>query len=578
MLYIVPKPKSLKIKDEKIKISTVNVVSECPEILRFTESINDKNGDTVLKFVKTSELSGEQYRIVISESGIEVRYGETVGAYRAFTTLKQILSQKDENLCVNCLDIYDCPDIANRGYMLDISRGKIPSIDYLKELVVILSDLKYNQLQLYMESLVYEYKNFPEYWKDTEPLTREEIKELNEYCKQHYIALVPNQNGFGHMGAWLSHDELSHLAITKEGKPSQTLNPLLSESLELLDKIYDGYFDSFSSDIVNIGMDEPFELGMSETKEECEKYGIGKVYTDYLNKVVNLISDKYGKTSMFWDDIVFKHPKQLDNIPKSAIVMEWGYEGEQHFDRNCQRLKDRGLRFYVCPGTSMWGSFTGRTNNAILNISNAAECGKYYNAEGFLLTEWGDGGHPQFASTTYYPLVFGGYVSWNAGDHNTEIAYEERRNAIEDCKKFLDDYIYHTKKGSLSDIVYRMGNFYLLENKLIFNNTELVVALRNKGKVQVTDSEKKAYVRVAQYMEVLKAELNDVEADETAVREIKSNCDMVIIFAKIMSEAYGDMKDEAMKMCDEFSKLWDLKNHKAGKEIFINFTKKIISE
>ena len=296
-----------------------------------------------------------------------------------------------------------------------------------------------------------------------------EIKELNKYCMEHYIALVPNQNGFGHMGAWLSHSELSHLAITKDGKPSPTLNPLLPESLELLDKIYDGYFDSFSSDIVNIGMDEPFELGMSETKEECEKYGIGKVYTDYLNKVVNLISDKYGKTSMFWDDIVFKHPKQLDNIPKSAIVMEWG-----------------------------------------------------------------DGGHPQFVSTTYYPLVFGGYLSWNAGDHNTEIAYEERRNAIEDCKKFLDDYIYHTKKGSLSDIVYRMGNFYLLENKLIFNNTELVVALRNKGKVSVTDSEKKAYIRVAEYMEALKTELMNVEADEIAVREIKANCDMVIIFAKNM--------------------------------------------
>ena len=69
-------------------------------------------------------------------------------------------------------------------------------------------------------------------------------------------------------------------------------------------------------------MDEPFELGLNETKEACEKHGVGKVYTDYLNKICELVSKKYNKTPMFWDDIVFKHPEQLENIPKKVIVME----------------------------------------------------------------------------------------------------------------------------------------------------------------------------------------------------------------------------------------------------------------
>ena len=41
---------------------------------------------------------------------------------------------------------------------------------------------------------------------------------------------------------WLEKEELSHLAITgKDGKPSRTLNPLKEETLEFMDKIYDGY-------------------------------------------------------------------------------------------------------------------------------------------------------------------------------------------------------------------------------------------------------------------------------------------------------------------------------------------------
>ena len=42
----------------------------------------------------------------------------------------------------------------NRGYMLDISRGRILDLSHIKTMVDILSDLKYNQLQLYIESRV----------------------------------------------------------------------------------------------------------------------------------------------------------------------------------------------------------------------------------------------------------------------------------------------------------------------------------------------------------------------------------------------------------------------------------------
>ncbi len=563
-MFIIPYPQKMEIKEEKIALESLALKADNSEIEKFAGFLAEKDGKTALLFEKDSSLAEENYKIIIDENGIKVLYGELVGAYRATSSLKQIVNQKEDGK-INCLYIEDYPSMNNRGYMLDISRGKIASLSYLKKLVDILSDLKYNQLQLYMETFVYEYKNFPEYYKDTQPLTKAEIMELDKYCKEHFMELVPNQNGFGHMASWTKKPELSHLAITgKDGKPSATLNPLLPETIEFIDKIYDGFFDAFSSGQVNIGMDEPFELGLNETKEACEKYGEGKIYTDYLNKICKLIYEKYGKTPMFWDDIIFKHPEQLDNIPKNSVLMQWGYETEQKFERNCRLIKEKGLKFYVCPGTSMWGSFTGRTNNTYFNITNAVESGCEYGAEGFLLTEWGDGGHPQTPATTYLPLTLGS-VCWNRSSAGLDKRYE----LLTHIKAYLDKFIYKTtSEKSLADIVYHMGNYYPLEDGIHFNGSELW-ANKTKALSEIPALKKEGFKRIIKYMEALREELNEVTADENMLKEIYLSCEMVIFFAKVTSGESSGAKELGEKVKKEFEELWMLKNHSVGVDIFL---------
>ena len=573
-MYIIPNPQKWELKDEKIDAAAVFFEADCDCIYEFAGDLNEAGAKTKIAFKKIDGLGVEEYKININTNGIEVLHSTAEGGYRAYTTLKQILAQRVDGK-INCMSIEDYPDISNRGYMLDISRGKIPNLEHIKNIVDILSDLKYNQIQLYMESLVYEYKNFPEYTKDTEPLTQAEIKELDAYCKERFIQLVPNQNSFGHMGVWTKKEELSHLAVTGlNGKPSATLNPLLDETIEFIDKIYDGYFDAFSSDMVNIGMDETFELGLSETKEACEKYGTGKVYIDYLIKVCNLISEKYGKTPMFWDDIVFKHPEQIENVPKNAIFMDWGYETIEHFDRNSQRLKEHGFRYYLCPGTSMWQSYTGRNENMVINIAEAAESCKFYGAEGFLLTEWGDGGHSQFPSTAMFPLVFGGAMSWKAGSGHPETAFEYRRGLIAECKKYTDKYIYNVKgEKSLCDIAYRMGNYYLLEDAPKHNGTELAIYMRKGGAEQEKIN---GFKRVKEYMQRLRNELSEVEADEIAIREIRNNCDMVLLIASKLIGDEIDFRKEFDALKAEFESLWMMKNHRAGINICMDGIEKFV--
>lgn len=219
----------------------------------------------------------------------------------------------------------------------------------------------------------------------------------------------------------------------------------------------------------------------------------------------------------------------------------------------------------------MWGSFTGRINNSILNISSAAECGAYYGCDGFLLTEWGDGGHPQFPATTIFPIVYSATMSWNCGNHNSEKACYERRKIIPQCKYYIDKYIYKiTGEKSLADIVYRMGNYYLFEDQLNFNSTELSSA---RYKNIIPDEQIEGFKRVKKYMVNLRQELKKVKAPKYVLDQIKINCDMVIFYADLFIFKNEKSVKTVKEIITRFEKIWLKDNHKAGMEIFIDSLK-----
>lgn len=568
-MIVLPKPQQMYLSaDETIK-SEFYVQSEDEELIQALSPVLTKKGEVPVSFEKDAALPQEAYRLKAAEGKVMVSYAALQGAFRAAVTLKQIAMQAEDGE-VPVFDIYDYPDIANRAYMLDISRGKVPSLESLKRLVDLLTDLKYNQLQLYIDNFSFAYKYFEEYCKDTEPLTREEILELDAYCKKHFIELVPNQNGFGHMTAWLEKEELSDLAIKREdGKPSSTLNPLDSRSLELVDRIYESCLDCYSSSLVNVCMDEPFELGMGQTKEACEKYGIHKVFSDYVNKVCALVKQKYHKNPMVWITDVTEMDEALQNMDKDAIILDCEYENEQHFDRNCPILKEKGFRFYTCPGTSNWKSYTGRSYNAVLNIIDAVECAKYYHAEGSMLTEWGNGGNAQFPAITYFTLVLFGALSWHVDKElkKTEI--------IKASKEYLDKFLFHTKKGSLADLIYDMGNYFVFEERTRWDRTELFNCYLNKEKA--TEGQKKRFERAYKYMRMIKEDFKDVEADEISKREAEIDCDIVLVLLDIILEHDKQrINKELARIKEEFIALWSLNNHMYGIHIFCDFVDELM--
>src|SRR5690606_38189466 len=139
---------------------------------------------------------------------------DTAGIYYGVLTLIQLLRHYGATL--PDLEVHDHPDFPVRGIMLDVSRDRVPTMETLYNLIDLLAGWKMNQLQLYMEHS-FAYSHHQTVWKEASPITGQQILELDVYCRQRHIELVPNQNSFGHLERWLKHPEYKHLAECPDG-------------------------------------------------------------------------------------------------------------------------------------------------------------------------------------------------------------------------------------------------------------------------------------------------------------------------------------------------------------------------
>jgi hypothetical protein len=394
------------------------------------------------------------YQLSIAPDGVVVEAQTAAGIFYAVCTLIQIVEQSGASL--PCLDIADWPDFAARGVMLDISRDKVPTLETTLALIDMLAGWKVNQVQLYTEH-TFAYRNHPDVWAAASPFTGQDILELDAYCRERFVELVPNQNSLGHMHRWLIHPRYAGLAetmgefstpwgVTMTGPFS--LTPVEPGSLELVRSLYDELLPHFSSRMLNVGCDESVDLGQGRSREICEQRGVGRVYLDFLLKIYEDVKAR-GRTMQFWGDIIVEHPDLIPELPQDAIALEWGYEANHPFAEHCPLFAASGIPFYVCPGTSSWNTVAGRSDNAIGNLLSAAENGLKHGAIGYLNTDWGDRGHWQPLPISYLGFVVGAAYAW-ALDANRAM----------DVPRAVGLHAFRDPTGATGQVAYELGNVY----------------------------------------------------------------------------------------------------------------------
>jgi hypothetical protein len=380
----------------------------------------------------------EGYVLTISPNGIDICFREAGGLRAAAATLRQLLRQYGRHL--PCLKIRDWPDFSRRGVMLDISRGRVPKLRTLLDLAEHLADFKINELQLYTEH-TFAYRRYKSVWQGWGALTGEEVRRLDARCRELGIDLVPNQNSFGHLRYFLEHPGLKKLAevlMPYEDASGEfvrrptTLAPDHPGTLPFLRGLYDELLPNFSSRFFNVGCDETWDLGRGQSKQLCKSQGQGRVYLDFLKKI-HREAARRGRTMMFWGDIILKYPKLIPELAKidradlpvsrdarqrapanKLIALNWGYEANHPFEQEARRFAKSGIPFYVCPGTSAWQTLIGRHDNALANLRASAKAGRKQGAIGYLITDWGDGGHPQPLTVSWPMFLAGASLAWNA--------------------------------------------------------------------------------------------------------------------------------------------------------------------
>lgn len=415
----------------------------------------------------------QSYRVTIAD-GVHVTGADEAGLFYGVCTLHQLLEQGE----LRELELEDWPDLAHRGVMLDISRDRVPTMNALLDLVDRLASFKINQLQLYMEH-TFAYRGHERVWRDASPLTPEEIVELDAHCRARHVELVPNQNSFGHMHRWLTHEPYRQLAECPGGvdhpfSPSRepfSLCPTDPKSLELLADLYDQLLPCFTSRLFNVGLDETFDLGLGRSAERCARIGAERVYLEFLGAVHRLVNER-GRRMQFWGDIILKRPELIAELPRDAVALEWGYEADHPFDSHAALFAGAGLEFYVCPGTSSWSAIAGRVDNALGNIARAAAAGLGAGAAGLLVTDWGDHGHLQPPLVSWPGFLAAARHGWDA------------RSPVLDGDTLaaqLDRWVFFDRAGVMGRASVALGNAYQATGVTLRNGTILSRLLLDPG-------------------------------------------------------------------------------------------------
>ena len=378
-------------------------------------------------------LAGDRFTIRATDAGVFVAGGSPRALGYADEVLRSLV---DSDGRVPEFELDDEPEFAVRGVTIDVSRDRVPTLDTLRDLIDRLGRWRYNHLELYIEH-TFAYEGHDEVWREASPYTAHDLEELDAYCAARGLDLVVQQNCLGHMERWLAHQRYAHLAATPGGyrddqgnhEPAATLDPTSDEAFDLVAGLL-AQMDQVvpAGRPIHLGLDEPLDLNPAlwerifhEGVLDASSDGGFVVqlpperqqqYIAWLQRLRRLDSIA-GREMLIWADVASANPAVLAAVPPDVTLVEWGYEDGHPWDDRCTALRAWGGRYMVCAGTSSWSGLAGRPDVAHRNLRDSANAARRSGAAGYLVADWGDGGHHQFPVFAEAVFALGAAYAWN---------------------------------------------------------------------------------------------------------------------------------------------------------------------
>lgn len=290
------------------------------------------------------------------------------------------------------------------GVMLDCSRNGVMRVDTVKRYAKLLSDMGYNTLMLYTED-TFEVDNQPFFGYMRGRYTKEELKELDNYCASIGIELVPCIQTLAHLNCIFKwYDEYDKVRdcddILLIDEP---------ETYKLIEDMLSTISECFTSKKIHIGMDEAYRVGLGNY---LIKHGYSNrfdIINRHLHKVCE-IADKYALEPMIWSDMFCKLALNSENyyeggnledirkqaaLPENISLVYWDYYNR---DIDCYNKMFTANKAFERPivfagGAWTWKSFAPDNTMSLANTEVALTACEQNGIKDIFFTVWGDDGN-----------------------------------------------------------------------------------------------------------------------------------------------------------------------------------------
>ena len=366
------------------------------------------------RHLSTEGVGDQGYVLDVGPHAIVVAGKDSAGLFYGAQTLRQLVVPEGQEARILAVQARDWPALKYRGTQVDMSRGPVPKLSYLKKIVRTIAQFKMNQLYMYMEDS-YRLEGQPLWGILSDTLSRSDWNKLVAYAARYHVEIVPETEACGHMHKVLRFEQYSGLAERPHGHSLAVQDPHM---LGFLNSMYEQMLPVFPSPIYNIGCDETFELGKGRSKELVDREGYGKVYVDNLIRVAKLL-ESYNKQVMFWGDIATEHPEMISSLPKNLIVASWIYGPRKSYLPSLKPFANTGMKIFVCPWVCNTSVMVPDYEEAAYDIEHFLTDGKKVGAIGTIVTVWNDDGETLY-SPGWWSIVYGAACAWEPGLTNVK--------------------------------------------------------------------------------------------------------------------------------------------------------------
>lgn len=334
-----------------------NCLQALPVHLKKGKKKDTQNILSLLITEKNHQLpSPESYTLSVTPQQILIRATSGAGLFYGMQTLLQLAQPSGAgSYSIASVEIEDTPRFAYRGLMLDVSRH-FSTKEFIKKQIDALAYYKINRLHLHLTDAAgwrLEIKKYPlltefaawrtdptwkQWWNGGRKYvrfdapgayggyyTQDDIREILEYARQHYITVIPEIEMPSHSEEVLA----AYPQLSCAGEPYKNSDFCVGneETFMFLENVLTEVMELFPSEYIHIGGDEAGKSAW-KTCPKCQKRmkdehlaNVDELQSYLIHRIEKFLNN-HGRHLLGWDEIL------QGGIAPNATVMSWrGEEG-----------------------------------------------------------------------------------------------------------------------------------------------------------------------------------------------------------------------------------------------------------